>query len=461
MLLKTIVSEGLAHHSYLVGGGDEAAIVDPSRDVDRYLEAASDAGLRITRIFETHRNEDYISGACELAQRTGATVWRGRSPDFDVPYAKVAEEGKQFEFGDLRLKVLYTPGHTDDSISVVLVHTETGDSPVGVFTGDALFVGDVGRTDFYPDRAEEVAGLLYDSLHDKLLPIGDQAQIWPAHGSGSVCGSGIAKREFSTIGDERRNNPKLQLDRKAFIEAKTSEHHYKPPYFERMEAANMGDSPGLQRLPRPAPLAMQQLERSLANGAQLLDLRPGQSIAGACIAEAIAIPLPMLAAFGGWFLDSQRPIVLLLEQASDRERAVRTLVRIGFERIDGFLAGGADSWATAAKPLQALHGIDVHQLKKRLAGDQPPLLLDVRSIDEYEQGHIAGAEHHYVGQIEQKAPDLPRDRPIVTYCKSGKRALVAAAALRRLGHQEVSVCWGSIKAWQAAGFELTDARKAS
>ena len=454
MLLKMIASAGLAHQSYLVCDGGEAAVIDPSRDVDRYLESAADTGCRITRIFETHRNEDYISGGFELARRTGAQVWRGSGANYRVPYASTIVQGQPFEFGDVRLIALETPGHTDDSISIVLVHRSTGESAVGVFTGDALFIGDVGRTDFYPDRAAEVAGLLFDSLHHVLLPLGDQAVIYPAHGAGSVCGSEIAKREISTIGYERANNPRLKLDRNAFIAAKTSEHHYVPPYFARMEAANMGDRPGLDRLPELQAMSVRRVDEAMRAGAQLLDLRSGQAIAGACVRSAIAVPLGMLASFGGWFLDYGRPIVLLLDKAGDRDEAVRTLVRIGYDRIDGFVSEGFEAWSTSAQPITRIPGIDVHALHKRLAASAPPLLLDVRARGEFDAGRVEASQHCYVGEIAGAVAGLPAGRPVVTFCNSGQRALVAAAALLRLGLEDVSVCWGSMKAWKAAGYPV-------
>jgi hydroxyacylglutathione hydrolase len=459
MQLTTIVSEGLAHRAYVVSDAGEAAVIDPGRDIDRCLEAAANAGCRIIHIFETHRNEDYISGASELSQRTGALVWRGKSPDFNVPYARTISPEQRFEFGELRLTALQTPGHTDDSISIVLTHLATGDSPVGVFTGDALFVGDVGRTDFYPDRAEAVAGLLFDSLHEHLLPLGDQTIIYPAHGAGSVCGSGVAKRDFSTIGEERANNPRLQLDRAAFIAAKTAEHHYIPPYFARMEAANMGGPPELGPLPMPQAMSVKQVRESMKAGAQLLDLRGDQAIAGACIAEAIAVPLKMLASFGGWFLKYDCPIVLLLENPKDLDKAVRTLVRIGYDRIEGFVGDGFEVWSSDAQPLECIEGIDVHELKRRLASGEPPLLIDVRALDEYDSGHIDPSVHHYVGQIEAVAPEVLAGRALVTFCNSGQRALVAAAALRRLGHPQVAVCWGSMKAWKVSGYPVAGGQK--
>lgn len=456
MFFETIRSEGLAHNAYLIGDAGQAAIIDPNRDVDRYIAAATAKGAKISLIFETHRNEDYISGASELRDRTGATVWRGASPDYLVPYAQVAAQDQSFTLGEVRLWVMATPGHTDDSISIAFAHLETGESALGVFTGDALFVADVGRTDFYPERREEVAGLLFDSLHDTLLPLGDQAMIYPAHGAGSVCGSGMAQRESSTIGYERRHNKRLQLDRRAFVAAKVAEHHYYPPYFHRMEAANQGDSPELSALPACWPLSLKEVGAALEGGAQLLDLRTDQAISGGYLPGAIAIPIDMLSSFGGWFLVYERPIVLVLDRAEDRERALRLLTRIGYDEVIGFLAKGFDAWSIGARAIRPIPGLDVHALHDLVAQGGAPHLLDVRDDEEFASGHIEGAQHVYVGQVEQRLSEIP-DGPVVAYCASGRRALVAAAALVRLGRQDVQVCWGSMKAWKAAGYPVTPA----
>jgi hydroxyacylglutathione hydrolase len=459
MKVKTIRSEGLAHNSYIVSDGSEMAIVDPARDVDRYLDHARHSGCKITLVFETHRNEDYVSGAAELKTRTNAQVWRGHSPDYAVPYARTVSEGQIFEFGSTRFQALHTPGHTDDSISISVVHQSTGNDPVGVFTGDALFIGDVGRTDFYPERAREVAGLLYDSIHRKLLPLGDQAALFPAHGSGSVCGSGIVDRDFSTLGYERKNNPRLRLGREDFIAAKVAEQHYQPPYFRRMEQANLGDGAELSALPPGWPMEVAEFRDRAANtDAQVLDLRNDQAIAGGCLPRSFSIPIDMLASFGGWFLDWTRPILLVLEHRGDYERAARILARMSYDRLEGILSGGFEAWSTSGAPVESIRGIDVHTLKTSLAGNNPPLVLDVRSSDEFASGHIEGARNIYVGEIEQKIGDIPPDRHIVTLCASGRRALVAAAALKRLGRSDVDVCWGSMKAWKHASYPTVDAQ---
>ncbi|MEX0758212.1 MAG: MBL fold metallo-hydrolase, partial [Tistlia sp.] len=248
MFVEKIKTEGLAHLSYVIGDGGEAAVVDPRRDCELYVELAHARGCRIAHVFETHRNEDLVSGAPILAAMTGAEVHHGPNPERPVVYADTVREGRRFTFGKLELAVLETPGHTDDSLSFALYDADFGSEPVGVFTGDALFIGDVGRTDFYPDRAAEVAGLLFDSLR-KLEALGDQAILYPAHGAGSVCGDAMADREFSTIGYERRNNPMFALqDRDAFVEKKLNEHHYQPPYFRLMERLNMEGGEAVRRV---------------------------------------------------------------------------------------------------------------------------------------------------------------------------------------------------------------------
>jgi hydroxyacylglutathione hydrolase len=260
MFLEKIKSEGIAHLSYILGDGLDAVVIDPRRDCGIYAEIAAQQGVRITRIFETHRNEDYIIGSQDLARRTGAAIYHGKALDFS--YGEGVCEGDTFEVGDLHLKILETPGHTFESISIVVTDKNYGEDAVAVFTGDALFIGDVGRTDFFPDQARKVAGALYDSIFANLLPLGDQTIIYPAHGAGSSCGDSMAAREFSTIGHERLHNPVLQKkDRDSFIDFKVHEHHYLPPYFKKMEQYNQFGSPPLHSLPQPVPMTCNRCKK--------------------------------------------------------------------------------------------------------------------------------------------------------------------------------------------------------
>ncbi|PJK30148.1 MBL fold metallo-hydrolase [Minwuia thermotolerans] len=452
MIVEKIKTDGLAHLSYFVGSGGDAAVIDPRRDIDVYVRLADAHGMRIRHVLETHRNEDLVSGAPTLARETGARIWHGPNPVAPVSYAETVREGDSFDLGDARLEVLETPGHTDDSLSFALFDRDFGEGAVGVFTGDALFIGDVGRTDFYPDRPREVAGLLHDSLR-KILGLGDQALVYPAHGAGSVCGSGMADREFSSLGHERRNNPMLQIaDREAFIDAKVSENHYQPPYFRLMERLNSEGGSAMQRFIMPPRLPADALTDGAE--AQLVDVRSITAFAGAHLPGSLAIPDDMLAAFAGWLLDPEREIRLLAEDGRQAEESVRTLGRIGFDGVSCYAAGMVGG-ATQGVVFRTLPMVDTETVRRRLGDDMPNWqLLDVRSIDEFEAGHIDDAIHVYVGQLPEELGRLDRDRAVTVYCGSGKRAAIAASVLRANGFGEVDVYLGSIAAWKADGLRL-------
>lgn len=309
--------------------------MDPRRDCEIYVEEAAKAGCRITHIFETHRNEDLISGAPILAQLTGARVLHGPNAAGDVIYADTTREGDVFEFGNLRVQVLETPGHTDDSLSFALFDTDFSEDAVGVFTGDALFIGDVGRTDFYPDRAEEVAGLLYDSLR-KILALREQALIYPAHGAGSVCGDNMADREFSSLGYERNSNKMLKIDsREAFIREKVAEHHYQPPYFRLMEKLNLKGADPAPRVTTPPPLSPAEF-RSLPDKTAIVDVRTVSAFLGAHLPGSLAIPAPMIPAFAGWYIEPGQPVVLVAADPGQARAASEHLIRIGLDNLQAF-----------------------------------------------------------------------------------------------------------------------------
>lgn len=449
MFLEMVRSEGLSHLSYVLGDGSEAAVIDPRRDYDVYLNIAEREGVRITRIFETHRNEDYVIGSQALAAFTGADIYHGHAIDFG--YGHAVGDGDNFEFGNVRLQVLETPGHTFESISLAVYDKEFGDAAVGVFTGDALFIGDVGRTDFFPNKAEEVAGLLYDSIHKKLLPLGDQTILYPAHGAGSVCGAGMASREFSTLGYERRFNPRLQLNRDEFIRYKVNEHHYYIPYFKRMERLNQEGAGELSALPRPKALTAEQLAEHQKTGGIILDTRDPEAIAGSLIPGSFAIPLHMTPAFAGWYLSYDRDIALVLRRDDEVEQAVRLLVRLGYERISGFLAGGMIAWQTSGRQYTDIPAVHVNTLMERIENHADFTLLDVRSIDEFKQSHLPNAQHIYVGELAGRIAEVSKDRPVTTFCGSGQRAIVAAALLKQHGIEQVEVCLGSMEACRAVG----------
>jgi hydroxyacylglutathione hydrolase len=428
-------------------------VIDPRRDWYVYLDIAAREGVRITHIFETHRNEDYVVGSRDLAGATGASIHHGHALDF--AYGEPVSEGDRFDVGDLSLEILETPGHTDESISIVVRDREFGDTPVGVFTGDALFVGDVGRTDFYPDRPQEVAGLLYDSIVDKLLPLGDQTLLYPAHGAGSVCGDGMASREFSTLGHERLNNPALQFgSRDAFIAAKVAEEHPMPPYFARMEKFNQDGAPPLLYLPTLPPLDPDGVAAAAEQGALVLDLRSPEAFAGAFIPGSLAIPVDMLPGYAGFLIDAERDIVLVPEARDQVPEAVLHLVRMGFDRLAGYLGGGLHAWEVSGRMYDRIPAIHAGPMVQRLRSDEPLTLLDVRKPSEWREGHLEGSVHVFLGDLPDRLDELERDQPVITFCGSGRRAIIAASILMGHGFEQVETGLGSMEACQNIGCQI-------
>lgn len=446
MFLEKVKSEGLAHLSYIFGDKGEAAVVDPRRDIQVYLDIAKDNNCKITHIFETHRNEDYVIGSLGLQQATGADIHHSENTKFK--YGTATREGDQFDAGKLRIHVLETPGHTYDSLSYVLYDTESSeDIPVGVFTGDTLFIGDVGRTDFFPNKKEEVAGLLYDSIFNKILPLGDQTILYPAHGSGSVCGSGMAAREFSTVGIEKFTNPALQKHKKEdFIDHKVNEFHMQPPYFKRMEEYNQNGAP-LKEMSDPEPMSAEQFKEEMKKGSLILDIRPPEAVSGAYIPGSLAIPVKMMPAFAGWFIPYDSKIGLVADDAADIKQAVTHLYRIGYDDVSGYLKGGMHSWATTGERYETIPAIHVSDVTEKIKNEEDFVLLDVRSKQEYDSGHLPNAFNIYVGHLPNNLHRLPgKKKPVVTFCGSGRRALIAASILKIHGFKNVENCFGSMAA---------------
>jgi len=451
MFLEKIHSEGLSHLSYIIGHGGRAAVIDPRRDCDIYPEIAARNGAAVTRIFETHRNEDYVIGSTVLAIKTGAEIYHGKAFDFD--YGNPVSTGDTFEFGDLTLEVIETPGHTYESISISVADRSFGDSPIAVFSGDALFSGDVGRTDFFPDKAEEVAGLLYDSIFGNLLPLGDHVILLPAHGAGSVCGSGMADREFTTLGYERLNNPILQYtDRENFIERKANEQHYKPPYFKQMEKLNKEGSAKVPAAVRtPVPCDADQFEKAMQNGMIALDIRSAEAFAGAFIPDSLAIPVDMVPAYAGWFLSYDRPVGIISDHFEDVQKAVRYLIRLGYDNIEGFLENGLTAWEVSGRDYGRIPAIHAAELVKRIQNSQDFTLLDVRKKEEVEAGRLPNSVHIFLGELPHRLDQIPKDLPVTTFCGSGQRAIIAASILKQHGFNEVEDSLGSMAACSVIG----------
>ncbi len=451
MLFERIVSEGISQNSYLIGSGGRAAVIDPRRDCDIYLEIASRNELVITHIFETHRNEDYTIGSLELKKRCGADIFHGSLMAF--AYGKPVHEGYRFTLGSLVFSVLETPGHTEESISLVLWDTEVSDKPYMVFSGDTLFAGDIARTDFFgQERKAEMAGKIYDSITGKILPLGDGVILCPAHGAGSVCGGDIADHPFSTLGYEKKTNPQLASGRESFILQRVTESPYYPPYFRQMEKFNRDGAPILHRLPDLRPLSIPDVNQLRKSGCQIIDIRSPASFGAGHIPGSISIWREGLPAFMGWFLDYQRPVIMVDDFNLDLDRVVRHFIRLGYDRIAGILSGGFPAWTKAAQDIGTVQTCSVQQLKERLDKEHP-FILDVRDIKNWRDvGRIPGAHHLYIGELPNHLDEIPRNEPIVVYCDAGYKGSLAASILSIHTYHNITNVLGGMTAWKRAGF---------
>jgi hydroxyacylglutathione hydrolase len=453
VIFERVKSEGIAHNSYLLGSESEAAVIDPRRDCQVYLDLAQRRGLNIKHIFETHRNEDYVVGSLQLNSVTGAAIYHG--PGLDWGYGHTLRDGQEFRVGSLRLTAIHTPGHTRESVSYALADLSSGEATVMVFTGDALFVGDVGRTDFYgPEQTPALASSLYDSIFNRLLPLGDGVILCPAHGAGSVCGVNIAEREESTLGIERVQNPVLQKRKDDFVKYKVAERLEMAPYFRQMEKYNLEGPPLLKGLPVPSPLAPVEVRKEMEKGAVVIDTRGPAAFGGAHIKGSLSVWLEGLPVFAGWILDYDRPILLVLEEECSPEQAVRYLVRAGYDRIAGYAGGGVEAWYKAGYPVGRLQILAAHELKAKMDRGEQLTVLDVRAGSEWAEGHIKGATHIYVGQVPETLNQMPREEAVAVICRSGHRAGIAASVLLRGGWREVYNVLGGMEAWVAAGYPV-------
>lgn len=447
--MEIVRSEGLAHLSYLIGDKGKAAVIDPRFDCEIYEDTAYRHNLRISHIFETHCNEDYVTGSTRLAKRTGAKIYHGRNAPFT--YGNAVSEGDTFELGNILIRILETPGHTPESISIVFSDTCFSKEPVAVFSGDTMFVGDVGRTDLFSNQTGNSAGLLYDTLHKRLLPLGDHVILYPAHGGGSLCGTSIASREFSTLGYERKYNPVFQMSRNEFITYKMNEHHYKPPYFDVMQRYNLEGAPSLKNISWPAPIHVDEFAKAISNGMTVLDVRGLEAFANAYIPGSIAIPLEIIPLFAGWFLSYDSPIGLVIDQYDQAEIAARYLIRLGYDNIVGYLEHGMYEWEASGRKCDRIPAVYTGEILRRLHTKNTFTLLDVRCKEEYEKGHLPNAINIYVGELPKYLDKIPTGKPITCFCTTGRRAIIAASILKRNGFQDVEDWLGSITACSALG----------
>ena len=461
MILKQFYLNCLAHASYLVG--DEAthtaAVVDPQRDVDQYVAFAEEHGLRIGHVFLTHFHADFLAGHLELRDRTGATIYLGAAAKAEYRFIPLAG-GDVVEFGRVRLTALETPGHTAESISILVYDLErSAVEPYAVLTGDTLFVGDVGRPDLRVAlgwSASDLGGLLYESLWNQLLALPDASLVYPAHGAGSLCGKALSKETFSTIGEQRRSNYALQpMSKAAFVELVTADQPDAPPYFTYDAVLNSKERPTLdETLAREVnPMTVDHLLALQSVGAQILDVRDPAEFASAHLAGSINVGLGgQFATWAGTILTRENPIVIIADPGREREAATR-LGRIGFDHVAGYLENGLES--LKSRPDLTTHTERVSaQLAAERAGvtgrNEPPLILDVRTPSERAQKRISGSVGLPLNHLGDRLSEVPTDRPVLVHCAGGYRSSIAASLLQHHGYKDVSEIAGGIAAWEAA-----------
>ncbi len=407
----------LAHASYLFGSRGEAVVVDPQRDVDIYLEAAQKQELTIRHIFETHLHADFVSGHKELAARTGAKIYIGRAAGATFPHVPVSD-GFELRVGHIHIKVLETPGHTPESCCFLITEEEKPEKPWAVLTGDTLFLGDVGRPDLSPTHSpQQLAGMLYDSLHQKLMTLPDQVLVYPAHGAGSLCGRNMRAERSSTIGTERLTNYALQIrDRNEFVRQITSNLPARPDYFLEDAAINRTGAAALNELPPLAAIPAHKLKQMLDDGAIALDVHPTEQFAAGHVPGSISIALSgQFASWAGAVLGLTSRPVLVTETADQLSEARVRLARVGIEDLAGYLDGGIAGWQRAGFELVHLPQMTVHELHARL-GERDLRVLDVRRQFEWDANHIAEADWYPLDRFKAALPALARNTTTAVHC---------------------------------------------
>ena len=464
MYFKQFYLGCLAHASYMIGSEGEAAVVDPRRDVDSYIDEARAQGLEIRHIIETHLHADFVSGHHELARRTGAKIYFGAKADAKFDYVPV-REGDEIRMGHVVLRFLETPGHTPESVSILVVDRAVSEVPKAVLTGDTLFIGDVGRPDLTGSdprsgsgapTAQDLAGMLYDSLHQKLLTLPDSVEVYPAHGAGSLCGRNISSETSSTIGQQRQFNYALKpMPKEEFVRMMTTDLPEAPQYFARDVAINRGGAAELAELPDPAALEARDVEALQKKGAIVLDTRPAAQYGAGHVPGSLHVGLSgQFASWAGALLSPQAPIVLVSEEKEQVREAQTRLARVGLDNVAGYLEGGLLEWHRAGLPLATTEQIGVEELDARIREGRAGRVVDVRRPGEWQAGHIASAVNVPLNTLEQHAAELPRDEPVAVLCAGGFRSSIGTSILERQGLARITNVVGGMAAWKAASLEV-------
>ncbi|MDD4898299.1 MAG: MBL fold metallo-hydrolase [Methanocellales archaeon] len=454
MLLKHFFAEKIAHSSYLLGGSNSCAIVDPQRDVDLYINTARDLDLDITHIFETHLHADFISGHLDLAEITGATIYAPKEGKCKFDHESLSE-GDTITLEEMKIDVLETPGHTPEHISYIVTDKSRGTDPIGIFTGDTLFVGDVGRPDLFPGRAEELASKLFDSLHNKLLKLPDFTEIYPAHGSGSLCGRTMGAKYRSTIGYERKYNSALKItNKKEFIESLTTNMPPAPDHFSRCSDINGSGPTLLRNLPPLEELSPEIfIEKIKEENTLVLDIRAYDAFGSQHVPGSYNIDIGgNFATFAGWVLPPDKNILLVTTIYDQALNAVIRLHRVGLDRIMGYLDGGMFSWAISGFKTNRVDQISSEEFHEMTLVDHKFVLVDVRSPFEYHESHIEGAINIPAPDLRTRYKELDPKVTTVLQCSTGHRSSLAASILKQHGFDNIFNLAGGMKGYNAAGY---------
>ena len=460
MYFKQFYLGCLAHASYLIGSQGEAVVVDPQRDVDQYLSEAETNGLKIKYVLETHLHADFVSGHRELAARSGAQVVFSEKAGATFPHRAV-NEGDEITIGKVVLRIMETPGHTPESVSVIVIDTEVSPQPQKVLTGDTLFIGDVGRPDLAGGKGytpQMMAGMMYDSLHHKLLQLSDEVEVYPAHGAGSMCGRNISKETSSTIGEQKKFNYALKpMSKDAFVRMMTSDLPEAPAYFAKDAEINRTGASGLDMVPRPPALETHEVAGLAAKGYVVLDVRSAADFGAGHVPGSINIGLGgQFAIWAASLISMDAPIVIVADSEEKVDQAVMRLARVGIESARGYLSGGIDAWREAGLEVAAVPQITVNQLKELMARQTNFQVLDVRRPPEYTSGHVPGAIAEPLSNLKERVPLLQLEPSKLTavICAGGYRSSAATSILQQHGFANLLNVTGGTSAWIDAGYEV-------
>lgn len=454
MLLKHFFVEKIAHSSYILAGQKSCAVIDPQRDIDVYIRETRQMGFQITHILQTHLHADFISGHMDLAKQTGAKIYVAKSADCTFDHVPLVE-GDVVEFENIHLKVLETPGHTPEHLSLVVTDKNRGESPIGVFVGDTLFVGDVGRPDLFPDMAQELAGKLYHSLHDKLLKLPDFCEVYPAHGAGSLCGRSMGAKYLTTIGYERKYNPALQIEDKGdFIKSLTEDMPSAPDHFSRCSDINRKGPARIDQLPMLERISVADFQERIRNdNVELLDTRNYLAFGGQHIENSWHLDLNgNFPTFAGWVLPIDKDMLLLADDDEKAQNAVLWARRVGVDRIVGYLAGGITGWFTHGLPTGSVKQISAEDLHEMVLGEVDFTLVDVRAKAEFEENHIKGAINIETADLRTKHEQLDPGKPTILVCSSGNRSSLGTSILAQKGFENLVNVSGGMTGYSAAGY---------